>query len=328
LPAGKGYRLDIARLSHDLAGGKLTVGRLRYAPELEDEGFFRSVGQRTTRVRLDVRNLAFSGFDAAAAARRGVRARKVDIGELQVDATMDMQYPSDSAGAVPGPGALSRSVMPTQQLARSAWAVAVDTVVLRAGAVRYTEITPGTVAPATISFDHLSAVGTGLANRKPRRPFDLRAFAAINGEGRIAAHFILPIRRGAFTADVSGTWTGMPLAGLNTFLVPSGFRFTAGTVDSTSYSFRIADDSALGSLNPAWRGLRVQLVNKKTGETNVGSKIKSWIAKSFIIRMNNVPGTKGYRASVPIRYGVTDQDTFFGTLWLALRSALIVAMKK
>lgn len=347
LPAGQGYRLRVTKLRHELISGKLTLGDLAYAPDLDDEAFFQAVGRRTTRVRLDARSLAISGLDAAAAMRRSVVARKIDIGELQVDATSDQPYDAaradltrtaDSIAATDstvaaGSNALSphgvrRPLMPTQQLARMRWALAVDTVLLRVGAVRYTEVTPGTPAPATISFDHLSFTGTGLVNRKPKRPFDLRAFAAINGEGRIAAHFTLPIRRDDFTADVSGSWTGMPLAGLNTFLVASGFRLTDGTADSASFRFRIAQDSALGSLNPTWRGLRVRLHNTRTGKSNLGSRIKSFIAKTFVIRANNVPGTKGYRASVPIRYAVTNDDTFFGTLWRAMRSALIVAMKQ
>jgi hypothetical protein len=327
IAAGKNYRLRVTHLRHELDGGVLTVGELRYAPLLEDAAFFRSMGMRTTRVQLAVRDLAVRGLDFGAAFRQAIVARRVELGDLSVDAMVDQQYPSQSDTTALG-APLPRGLMPTQALARLGWAVAVDTVVLRAGAVRYTESAPTASAPATIVFDKLSATGTGLVNRRTGRPFDLHALAAINGEGRIAVHFVLPVRRDAFAMDVDGTWSGMPLAGLNSFLVATGYKLTEGAADATTFTFRIANDSALGELHPTWHGLKVELVNKQTGKPNLGSKIKSFLAKSFVIRANNQPGQKNFRASVPIAYALTPGDTFFGALWRSMRSALVVAMKK
>jgi hypothetical protein len=129
--------------------------------------------------------------------------------------------------------------------------------------------------------------------------------------------------------EVSGTWAGMPLNLLNEFIVHSdGARVTNGTAGEARFRFRVANGVSRGTLSPTWRDLKVQVVNRETGKANLGKKIISFVANTFVVRTNNAPGEKKYREDYPIQYTLKRGDTFFGVLWQSVRSAIIPAMKK
>jgi hypothetical protein len=72
----------------------------------------------------------------------------------------------------------------------------------------------------------------------------------------------------------------------------------------------------------------VELVNKETGKANLGKRLISFVANTFVVRTANAPGEKKYREDYPIDYRITRNDSFFGILWQSVRSAILPAMKK
>ena len=70
------------------------------------------------------------------------------------------------------------------------------------------------------------------------------------------------------------------------------------------------------------RDLGVELVDRNTGEQNLGKKILGFMANTIAIRSNN-PGRPGQAPHV----GILDQelvpeDPFFKLIWIALRDGL------
>ncbi len=297
----------------------LTIERVALAPDISDAQFFRNIKRRATRVRLAINDISVSGMLSGSTIHQSTVARRLEVGRLEIDATTDKRYP---------PGTGRPPEMPVQAFARIPWIIAVDTVLVNGGSIKYTEIQP-TGEPSRISFDKINAVVTGLVNKDPQGPIRIRANAALNNTGHLQAHFTMPVDTSRFIMEVNGTWTGMPLSNLNAFVVYSdGVRITQGVAGPTKFDFRIANGVARGTLSPTFKDLKVELVSKETGKANLGNKIKSFLAKTFVVRSHNTPEEKGYVSTYPINYRLTPRDTFFGVLWRSVRSAIIVAMKK
>lgn len=319
LVAGDFNTLRVYGLERSWPKQTLTIERVTLAPELADARFFRAIRRRATRVRLGVHDIAVSGMLPGSTAHQSTVARRVEVGRIEIDAATDKRYPVRR-----GP----RPAMPVQAFFRIPWIIALDTLLVKSGNLVYTEIQE-TGRPSTISFEKLTARVTGLVNKDPQGPIKLEASTAINGRGNLVANITLPVDTTGFNLAAEGVWTGMPLSSLNLFVMNSdGVRITDGQAGRMRFSFRITNGRARGTLSPTFQDLKVQLVSKETGKANLGSRIKSFLANTFVVRSSNWPGEKKYVESYPISYQVTKGDTFFGALWRSVRSAILVAMKK
>ncbi len=297
----------------------LTIERVALSPDVPDAEFFRRVKRRATRVRLAVKDISVTGMLSGSTVHQSTVARRFEVGNLEIDAVTDKRYP---------PGTGRPPEMPVQAFARIPWIIALDTVLVNGGNIRYTEI-QANGEPSRISFDKVNAVVTGVVNKDPQGPIRVHANTAINNAGHLQANFTLPVDTSRFVLAVNGTWTGMPLSNLNGFVVHSdGVRITQGVAGPAKFDFRIENGVARGSLSPTFKDLKVELVDKETGKANLGNKIKSFLARTFVVRSNNTPEEKGYVSTYPINYRLTSRDTFFGALWRSVRSAITVAMKK
>lgn len=314
------YRLLAWQVERSYAEGTFSMRRLSLQPRLDDAAFFRAARTRATRVRVDASDIVISGMASGSALVGQTAARLVEIGDLQLDAAVDKRYPPRRRRGA--------TVMPPQAFAALPWGVHVDTLVLKGGEVRYTEIQP-TGEASRIRFARLSARITGLANWDPTGPIEVAARGHMYDAGAIEASFTIPVHRSRFQLEVHGTWEGMPLQRLNEFIVhSSGARITDGTAGPTRFRFTVANSVARGTLSPTWTDLKVELVNKESGKANLGRKLLSFVARTFVVRSANAPSEKKYRAGYPIHYQVEPTDTFFGMLWKSVRSAVIPAMKK
>lgn len=319
LVAGDYNMLRVYGIERSWPKKMLTLERLVLAPDVPDAEFFRDIKRRATRVRLALTDLSVNGMLAGSTIHQSTIARRLEVGSLEIDAATDKRYP---------PGKGRPPEMPVQAFARIPWVIAIDTVLVKGGSIKYTEI-QATGEPSHISFDKLDAVVTGLVNRDPQGPIRIRASTALYNTGQLQADFTLPVDTSRFALEVSGTWTGMPLSNLNAFVVHSdGVRINEGVAGPTRFDFRIENGVARGTLNPNFQGLKVELVSKESGKANLGNKIKSFIARTFVVRSNNTPEEKGYVSTYPVRYRLTSRDTFFGALWRSVRSGIIPAMKK
>lgn len=314
------YRLQAWQVERSYAKGSFSARRVAMDPKVGDAEFFRHARTRATRVRLDARDIAVTGMASGSTLMGQTVARRFEIGNLQLDAAVDKRYPS--------PVRRGRAVMPPQGFAAMPWGFHVDTLVLKDGEVRYTEIQV-TGEPSRIRFTRLAARMTRVANWDPTGPIEIAARGHMYDAGAIEANFTIPVHPEKFSMEVHGTWAGMPLQRLNEFIIYSdGARITNGTAGRASFRFSVADGVVRGTLNPTWKDLSVELVNKETGKANLGKKLLSFVAKTFVVRANNAPGEKKYEESYPIHYVLERNDTFFGMLWKSVRSAIIPAMKK
>jgi hypothetical protein len=314
------YRLRAWQVERSYAKHSFTTRRVALEPRLADAAFFRRARTRATRVRLDARDIQLAGMASGSTLVGQSVARRLEIGSLVIDAAVDKRFNAPRRRTWP--------VMPPQAFAALPWGINIDTLLLRGGEVRYTEI-QANGEPSRINFSSLNARITRLANWDPTGPVEIAASARMYDAGVIRANFRIPVDPSRFSMDVNGTWAGMPLDRLNAFIIHSdGARITNGSAGEARFRFRIANRRSTGTLSPTWRDLKVELVNKESGKANLGKKIVSFVANTFVVRTNNAPGEKKYREDYPISYQLTRDDTFFGILWQSVRSAILPAMKK
>ena len=314
------YRLAAWQVERSYAKGSFSTRRIALDPRVSDAAFFRQARTRATRVRLNARDIQMTGMGSGSALVGQTVARRFEIGDLQIDAAVDKRFPL--------PTRRGRTVMPPQLFASLPWGVNIDTLVLKGGEVRYAE-TQLNGETSRIRFTRLDARITRLVNWDPTGPIEVAASGRMYDAGVIRANFRIPVDPERFSMDVNGTWTGMSLPLLNEFVIYSdGARINNGTAGEARFQFKIANNTSRGTLSPIWRDLKVELVNKETGKANLGKKILSFVANTFVVRTNNAPGEKKYRQTYPVNYRITRNDSFFGILWQSVRSAIIPAMKK
>jgi hypothetical protein len=303
----------------------LTADSILYAPGLPDSLFFRGARTRTSRTLAAVYGLTVRGLPQNLIRQRQAVARRIEIDSATLDVLADHRLPSRP------PPARRRRLWPARFAALD-WLAGADTVVLRAGAIRYGELMPGRATAATVTFDQvhatLSSATNGAAHGMETGPVVLDAEARLFGHGALRAHFVIPVRPGPLEGRIEGRLGAMPLEMFNRFLlVANGVDITSGTVTEADFWMDLAGGRVKGQFKATWSDLQLRLVDPVTGKQNLGRKLKSMMA-GLLVQKNNPVDRAGVPQIFPIDYLVRPEDTFWGLVWRGVRSGMLKAMKK
>ncbi|MEO8636863.1 MAG: hypothetical protein ABI587_16425 [Gemmatimonadales bacterium] len=301
----------------------LTVDSIFYAPGLPDSLFFRGARKRTTRTVAAIHGLAIHGLPQDQVRQRRTVARRIDVDSAVIDVLADHRLP---------PGPIRRRRLWPSRLASLDWLAGADTIVLRAGAVRYGELLPGRGTAATVTFERIHATLTNATNAAAKGegsgPVLLDAEARLFGQGAIKAHFAIPVKPGPLAGHIEGRLGGMSLEVFDRFLlVSNGADITSGRLDEANFWMDLSGGRVDGKFKATWSDFQLRLVDPVTGKQNLGKKLKSMVA-GLMVRKNNPVDKAGTPQTFPISYVIQPQDTFWGLIWRGVRSGMIKAMKK
>ncbi len=322
-PGGNRHLIRLVGLARSQARNTLTLDSLLYAPRDPGLGFFRDAPARSTRVVATVTGITLSGFHQDEIRNRRVAPDRIGITTLELDVLADHRQP---------PGPPRRRVPWPARVASLPWTFGADTLTIDGGSIRYAELPPGQSRASEMVFDQVRATLTNATNDTaragPRAPMVIHASALLYGRGRLETVIAVSVQPGPMAVSVNGHLGAMPLAPLNRFLTPGeGIDITSGTVERADFAFRVRRGLASGTFTAHYSDLDLSVVDPVTGNQNVGARIKTLVA-GLMVRGSNTPNKEGVLSSAEIAYEMLPDDTFWGTLWRALRSGIVKQVKR
>jgi len=322
-PGGNRHLIRLAGLARSQAKNTLTIDSLLYAPREPGLAFFRNAPARSTRVVATVTGITVSGFRQDEIRNRRVTPDRIGVATLELDVLADHRQP---------PGPLRRRVPWPARVASLPWTFGADTVTLDSGSIRYAELPPGPSRAAEMVFDQVRATLTNATNDTaragPRTPMVINAGALVYGRGRLETVIAVSVQPGPMAVSVNGHLGAMPLAPLNRFLTPGeGIDITSGALERADFAFRVRRGLASGTFTAHYDDLDLSVVDPRTGNQNVGARIKTLVA-GVMVRGSNTPNKDGVLSSAEIEYEMLPDDAFWGTLWRALRSGIVKQVKR
>ncbi len=330
-PGGKRHLMRLVGLTRSQARNALTIDSLLYAPRESDQDFFRGAGERTTRVRIAAAGIALSGLRQDDIRKRRVTPATIGIASMELDVLAD-QRPPPGVAMSRAPAAPTRRVHWPARLAALSWTFGADTVTLSGGSIRYGELRPDQPQVAQVLFDRLRATVTSATNDTTiagaSTPMMIRAQGRIYGQGQLDATIAVAVQPGPLAARVDGRLGTMPFTAFNRFLTPAnGIQITSGAIEQAEFTFRINSGIATGSFSANYHDLDLSMVNSVTRQQNLGAKLKTFVA-GLMIRGSSQRDKHGTIRPAPINYALQPDDSFWGTLWKALRSGIVKQIKR
>jgi hypothetical protein len=329
-PSDSGQVVYVSGFKRKQRAGTFSLDSLSYLPSRPDSVFFAHPDDKT-RVRLTMKGIRGRGVETGASLGMRAVARQVEVDSMMIDALADTrtEAPPETQPALPSK---PRRLWP-QALAETKWRVAIDTVTLKNGFVRYGELKSNRREPAVIWFSNISATITGMGNHPDKTgvkgPAIMVAKAKFMSRATLETRMEVPIVPEHFAMKVEGKATDLPAEVLNRFLLTAeGFRVTSGRFHRADFGFQVANGKATGEMTLVYDSLFVEVVDKETRKKGIDEKLKTFFANTLVIRGDNMPDDKGRLDPQPIEYRYKKRETFWGGIWRALRSGLTKTIKK
>jgi len=319
--------LSVGELQGSFRDSTLHIGHAALLPTRSIVEVFRTGRYRRDRISLTVDSLSATGVDWRTALRDGgipMRALTFDGADFLIYS--DKRLPKR-------PGEVSRKPILQETLARFGRPLALDTIRIRHGRVRYQERIAGGRGTGEIDFQDLDARFTGLRwgpdeRRDQMARLDLTA--KLWGEGEMALAIRAPVAVGRPMASVDLFVGPMDLTLFNriaTAVAPMDVR--EGTLDSARVRGTIVGDRAVGEVRPYYRDLSIRPQGGSGGPLGwLKRGATSVVANSFVVRDEN-PDDEGNLMVGPFDRVRLPGQTFWPFAWTFTRDGLLlVAMGK
>jgi hypothetical protein len=314
--------LSVGELQGSFRDSTLRIGHAALLPARTILETFRRGRYRKDRIALAVDSLSAAGVDWRGALRDGaipMRSLTVDAPDLVVHS--DKRLPKR-----PGEGA--RKPILQETLARFGRPLAVDTLRIRNGRVRYQERTAGGRGTGEVDFQDLDARITGLRWGPDERPGEmvrLDLTAKLWGIGAMVLAIRAPVAAERAMADIDLFVGPMPLTLFNriaTAVAPMDLR--EGMLDSARVRGTIVGDRAVGEVRPYYRDLSIRPQGGSGGPLGwLKRGAASVVANSFVVRDEN-PDDEGILMVGPFDRTRLPGQTFWPFAWTFTRDGLLL----
>ena len=309
------YELRCKRLSVSARDSEMLVEALKLQPLGDDEQFFAGSKFRNNRFRLVVPRVKVMGLTCIELLQgKNYRAVSVQIHDAALDILLNQDKPDsrDTSGFL----------MPNEILSSIKGNLQVDRLSITNGRLQYAERFAVGAKPAIVTFDSMQVSAEGIVNHGPRgAAIVVHAQTKFEKAGTMKLNITIPVVSRECSFQYSGSLSGMDLRALNSFLeVSDHMRIKSGVLEEASYEINVVSGRASGTVSGIYRGLTLASIDKESGSENgFSDRVTSFIANTFTIRKNNVPGA--------MKIGVVDytqvrDDPFFQYDWFALRTGV------
>lgn len=244
---------------------------------------------------------------------------------LTVDSAAALVVDAVSDGGAAGGGRQLRT--PVQQLARLPGGGRIDSVGIRSGRIRYRERRPGLPRPGELLFDRLTlTVRPFLYGREAEAAGD---WVHVTVEGRLQEAapvwltLHLPPAHEPFGFRATGGSRALALPALNAIFRPvEGVRIERGRLDSLDFGYRVSGREVRGRVSARYAGLSLGFEDPGSGGSGLTDLVRGVLA-GLRLNADNLPSEgEDYRTG-RIEAELGPDATFYGALWVALRSGLL-----
>jgi hypothetical protein len=277
------YELQVDQLEFSTTTRLALLDNFVLDPIPGEDEFFEITGHRTDRIEAsaataELRNINVDNLMEVSS----FELLKADITDWEVMVFRNKQFPVEENP--------SEKPLPQQLLEELDFSVALDSVILHNGIIRYTELEEHTDERGFVEFDELNATLTNITNIveniRGNGNLVLDAETSIMGESKLNANFVLPY--GEFTQSISGSVEALDPTILNAVLEPLALiRIEDGDVHSLHFDMELGENSAAGEVTIIYDGLNISLLDDDGLDKNLRTRISSFFANTFAVKSDN-----------------------------------------
>ena len=316
--SGSPYAFLCKRLRVSTRDSTVEADSINYYPAAGDEEFFKGSQYRRTRFTVVIPRCTVRGL-ALIDLLQGKRycTREIQINGAAFDILVNKEKPAAPETSSP--------LMPNELLSAIKGDVAIDSLILSDGKLKYGERFAVGAEPAFVTFEDMMVSAKGIANHGSRKSLlTIRGQGKFMHAGTMKVLMEIPVSSPEFSIHYSGSLSGMDLSALNSYLEPGEqIRIKSGTLQSATYDVAIESGHAGGSLRAIYTNLNFAVINKSSGsEKGLSNRIVSFIANTFKIRTSNVPDKSGAIKIGKVDFSRQRDTTFLQFLWFSIRSGI------
>src|SRR5690606_28793868 len=310
------YQLRTGRLRLETAQCELVLHNLQYSLTVSKAEFYRQVRRAEDIGDIAIARIGLSGIDVG----RWMDAQTLAAAALHIDSGHIAVY-KDKTQPNPPENKIGRS--PHQQLLRMEQRVAIDSVLIDAVDIAFTEVSDQTGEPGTVTFDATTAVihhptnDSAELSRDRYRRLHANARAMGAGDLRVDFRFDLLDSLGAHTYQAEvGT---MEATAFNRMLTPQmRVEIDRGTVRSLRFDMEANDHRTAGTLQLDYDGLHVNFLREDRDGGTSTKKVASFLANRFLLNDSN-PDANGVHHTGQVYIERPDSFSFFKMIWRSIR---------
>lgn len=308
------YRMELDSMVVLMPQDTAIIRGLRLKPTVTPARYHKEVDTQMELYAVEVDSIQLAGFDLAARLERGtLMAQTLHVNGIRVDIHRDKSIAVTERE--------HRKPMMAETIRSLRTPLALDSVVVHGGQLRYHERTARDSDYGTLTFSDLSATVTGLRNVDVATVIlNVDGTARLWERGRVHLALRTAKGEGPATMQANAVLRDLPAHTLNRMTDDLlHVRATSGRIHWVELDMSGDDLRAKGTVRMHYEDLNVQV-----NSTVRHSKLLSGMA-NLMIRGSNLPDTKRYRTgSFQVERPAT--RSVFNYLWLGLREGMMQVM--
>jgi len=310
------YQLHTGPLRLETATRELVLRDLTYGLTVGKAEFYRQIGRAEDIGDIAFARIELSNIDMG----RWMDARTLAAAALHIDSGHIAVY-KDKTQPNPPENKIGRS--PHQQLLHMEQRVAIDSVLVDAVDIRFTEVSDQTGEAGTVTFDGTTAVIQHLTNDPAElarnRFIRLHARARAMGAGDLRVNFRFDLLDSLGAHEYNAEVGAMDATAFNRMLTPQlRVEIVRGNVRSLRFDMEANDHRTAGTLQLDYGGLKVNFLREdRDGKTST-KKVASFLANRFLLNDSN-PDANGVHHTGQVYIERPESFSFFKMIWRSIR---------
>lgn len=310
------YQWHSGPLRLETAERELVLRDLRYGLTVSKAEFYRQVGLAEDIGDVAIAKVGLSGIELG----RWMDTQTIAAAVLNIDSGHIAVY-KDKTQYNPPENKIGLS--PHQQLLRMEQRVAIDSVLIDAVDIRFTEVSDQTGEAGTVAFDGTAAVIHHLTNDSAELARDrfmrMDARTRVMGTGDLAVDFRFDLLDSLGAHTYQAEVGPMDAAAFNRMLTPQmRVEVEQGTIRRLRFDMEANDRRTTGTLQLDYDGLKVNLLRKDADGGTSPKRIVSFFANRFLLNDSN-PDANGIHHMGDVYIERPYSFSFFKMVWRSIR---------
>lgn len=310
------YQLHTGTLYMETEKRGIELHDLRYGLTVSKREFYRQIGRAEDIGDIAVARIGLNGIDLG----RWMSTRILAASALYIDSGHITVY-KDKTQPNPPENKIGQS--PHQQLLRLEQRVAIDSVLVDALDIRFTEVSDQTGKAGTVTFDGTTAAIYNVTNDSlelaNNRFMGLHARAQAMGVGNLAVDFRFDLLDSLGRHSYHAELGVIDATAFNRMLTPQlRVEIEQGTIRRLYFNMEANDRRTRGTLQLDYDGLKVNMLRENADGGTSTKKIASFFANRFLLNDSN-PDANGVHHTGQVHIERPYSFSFFKMIWRSVR---------
>lgn len=310
------YLLQAGPLHFQTEAQELTIDSLRYGITVSKSEFYRRMQRAKDIADIEISRIHLAGINRASWIKRQLLAAAA----LHIDSGHITIY-KDKTQPNPPENKIGKS--PHQQLLRMKQPLAIDSVLLHALGVRFTEVSDKTGKAGTVTFEEINGTFRNVTNDSTvlarDRYMRLHARTRVMGSGDLTVDFRFDLLDSLGTHTYTAELAAMDGTAFNRMLTPQlNVEVESAAIQGMRFEMKADDRGTGGTLQLDYDHLKVKFLKEDNDGGTSEKRVFSFLANRFLLNDSN-PDANGERHTGKIYIERPADFSFFKMIWRSVR---------